>query len=128
MFIEINNSKRVVNIQRQFANMFPYLKLEFFPKVNEPGTAIKQMPYRPDMCLSDISNKHVQGIININPDNEIYVIEDEFARRFGLHVQIYRLLLDKWIQTEGMERLTLDEQNELAKDSVVFYKYSRYVS
>lgn len=121
MIIEINDAKTIREVQQEFSDRFPFLKLEFFQKVHRRGVPSHETPYTPDSTLGEISTRHVQGNINIEPGSETGHIEKEFERRFGLNVQIYRLQTDRWIQTAGTDILTLKEQNDIARNAAVFY-------
>lgn len=128
MTIEINNSKTVREIQDEFSKKFPYLKLEFFTSPHAREAASHEIPCRPEKLLGELRESDSQGIITITPGNETGAVEKEFEDRFGLNVQIYRLQMDRWIQTVGTDILTLKEQNEIAKDSAIFYNPDHQLS
>jgi len=121
MIIEINDLKKIHEVQEEFSTRFPFLKLEFFRTPHQREEPSNETPYAPDLPLKEIRDKHVHGIITIDAQSETGAIEKEFERRFGLNVQIYRRQLDRWIQTAGTDILTLKEQNEIARDSTIFY-------
>ncbi len=121
MIIEINNSKMVREIQEEFSGKFPFLKLEFFYAPHEYDEPSLDTPCRPDLVLADIRKRNVYGVISIDSNSVTGAIEKEFEKRFGLNVQIYRRQMDKWIQTVGTDMLTLSEQNEIAKDSAIYF-------
>lgn len=121
MVLEINDSKTVQDMQQEFSNRFPYLKLEFFYAPHMREEPSNDTPCSPANTIGEIRKRHVQGIIEITPDRETGSIEQEFESRFDLHVQIYRLQADQWIQTVGTDILTLEQQNEIAKDSAAYY-------
>ena len=121
MIIEINDSRTIGDIQEEFSNRFPFLKIEFFQKPHDREDPSNETPYQKELPLGEIRQKHAHGIITIDPDNETGAVEKEFERRFGLIVQIYRLQMDRWIQTAGTDILSLSEQNQIARDSATFY-------
>lgn len=121
MHIEINDAKKIHDIQEQFSNRFAFLKLEFFSKPHEPEEASTEMPYLPEQTLGEISSKHISGVINVTAGQQITALEQEFRRRFDLNVQVYRLHLDRWIQTTEADALTLKELNDIARETAVFY-------
>lgn len=121
MVIQINDSKTVQEIQQEFSTRFPYLKLEFFYAPHMREEPSNDTPCHPGNTLGEIRKRHIHGIIEISPERETGSVEQEFERRFDLHVQIYRLHADQWIQTAGTDILTLKEQNEIAKDSANHY-------
>lgn len=121
MIIEINDTKKISDIQEEFSNRFPFLKMEFFRTAHQLEEPSHETPCMPDLPLKEIRDKHVHGIITIDAQSETGAIEKEFEQRFGLNVQIYRLQMDRWVQTAGTDILTLKEQNEIAQDSAIFY-------
>jgi hypothetical protein len=114
MIIEINDSKTVGDIQREFSSRFPFLKMEFFHTPHGREEASNEPPCLPEQTIGSIRERHVLGIIAINTERETGSVEQEFEHRFGLHVQVYRKQSDGWIQTVGTDMLSLGEQNKVA--------------
>jgi hypothetical protein len=116
MTIEIDNSKTVGDIQREFSSRFPFLKIEFFHRPHDRGASSDEMPCLPEQTIGSIRQSNVHGVLEINSERETGSVEQEFEHRFGLHVQIYRKQSDGWIQTVGTDMLSLAEQNKLARN------------
>jgi len=121
MNIEINDARTIQDIQEEFADEYPFLKIEFFARPHEQGVASDEQPHSPGHTIGSIRNRHTTGTIDVGPDSPTGAVEQEFEQRFDLHVQIYRLQADKWLQTAGTDILTLHEQNEIGKDASIFY-------
>ena len=121
MTIEINDLKTIGEIQEEFSNRFPFLKLEFFMKSHEREEPSNAMPCSPGKTIGELRKRHLHGIIMITPDRETGSVEQEFDARFDLHVQIYRRQTDQWVQTVGTDILTLQQQNDIARDAAIFY-------
>ena len=121
MIIEITDSRKIQEIQEEFSNRYPFLKLEFFYAPHQGGQPSNGTPCAASLSLKEIRDNHVHGVIAINANSQVGAIEKEFERRFGLNVQIYRLQAGKWIQTTGTDILTINEQNEIARDSAIYY-------
>ena len=121
MIIEINNSRTIGDIQKEFSDKFPFLKIEFFNFPHNWEEPSNDTPCRPEQLLGEIRQQQANGIITLDPASETGAIEKEFERRFALNVQIYRRQMDQWIQTAGTDILTLSEQNQIARDSATFY-------
>lgn len=121
MVIEINDVKKIGEIQEVFSNRFPYLKIEFFKHAHAYEEQSSEAPLDKEQTLGDIRDKHVHGIIMLDAQRKTGAVEQEFKQRFDLNVQIYRMQAGKWIQTVGTDILSLSEQNEIAKDSAAYY-------
>ncbi len=113
MRIQIDKSEPLKNIQAQFSQVFPFLKIEFF---KTPHKARKIAPstdiIKPDEPAARYST--VPGTVDINIDQEMTVetLEDEFYKKAGLSVQVYRKSGNVWIQTSLTDDWTLQQQNK----------------
>lgn len=121
MVIEINDVTKIGEIQEAFSNRFPYLKIEFFKHEHAFEEQSNETPYDKDQAIGSIREHHVHGIIMLNSERKTGAVEQEFKQRFDLNAQIYRLQAGKWIQTVGTDILSINEQNEIAKDSASYY-------
>ncbi len=121
MIIEINDARKVCDVQREFCSRFPFLKLEFFHEAHQRERSSLKEPYGPDILLGVIRKKHLHGMITINPGSKVKSVEKEFEKRFGLNVQIYRRHGERWIETGGSDILALQELNEISRHSIIFY-------
>lgn len=116
MIIEINDERTLEEINEKFSDFFPFLKLEFFPGPHhwyEESPGKKKL--KPGLRIGDIRKKHEQGSLTIYSWMRTGDVEQDFRRKYDLHIQVLRLHGGEWIQTVGTDKLTLKEQNELGQ-------------
>lgn len=116
MLLEINDNKPVAALQTKFSNSFPYLKIEFYTKAHQWQRASdKKYLVPPQALVGSIRNKKTEGLFDIKSYHKTGQVEKTFKRKYGLHVQVFRLQDNGWVQSTGTDDLTLREQMELAK-------------
>ena len=66
MEIIITDNKSIKEIQQEFQNTFPYLKIEFFRNGQKNGSApIKPQTIPDKMTLGMVRHVHTEGALNI---------------------------------------------------------------
>lgn len=113
MTIEISENRKISDIQKEFNDLFPFLKLEFFLKPHGKREGSEKM-YQID-CTKKICESrkvHKKGDITINPRQTVAELENAFREYYGLSVQVYRKSGKMWLQSTITDDWTLKEQNE----------------
>src|SRR3989338_4804042 len=88
MKISIHDHTTIADVQQQFSERFPYLKLEFFSKRHRPGNGTHLKFLLPhDQRLGDIRKTHNEGEIDIYPDMRVSELEQLFELR-NAHIRI----------------------------------------
>ncbi len=108
----IQDAKTISQIQREFQEKFPGLKIEFYEESHgdhEGSSPATQ--YSPSQILRSIRKQHTEGDLVIQPDMTIGQLEDTFEELFGLHVQVFRRSRGLWLQTISTDHWTLEKQN-----------------
>lgn len=114
--IEIDDTKRIFDIKEQFVQFFPFLQLRFYRKPHAWQVASAEKDYIDEQAyIGDIRSNHLGGVIRLEKRMKTGTLEQAFAKRFGLYVQIFRHHGFSWIQTVGTDELTLQEQNEIGR-------------
>lgn len=110
--MKIIDSKTIAEIQSEFRDMFPGLKLEFYRSKHEShkGSPVDDQ-WPSTMQISAIRNKHNKGELILAPDMTVSNLENEFEEKFGLHVQVFRKSRNLWLQTSVTDEWTLEKQN-----------------
>lgn len=110
MNIEISNDKSVGDVQKEFRTAFPFLKIEFFKK-NGAG-ARNGMQVIPDKTTIGMI-KPIQGphSVDIDPARRVEEVEDDFFKKLGLLVRIFRKSGNMWIETTLTDSWSLRRQN-----------------
>lgn len=114
--MQIHNTKRLKELQEEFNNTFPYLKIEFFSEPHEEGEASdEKFLLKNQLTIGEIRSKNIAGFIPLNEDMPVGVFEKLFENSFDLNVQVYRKSHGKWLQTWASDVWTLGEQNRRGK-------------
>jgi hypothetical protein len=119
MTIQISKEKTIAQIQEEFANEFPYLKIVFFTKSHKAykGSPAKFLVHDSNTLLEGLIKKNDGGKIYIEPEMPTWQLERLFEEEFGLYVQVFRQSGNTWLVTSVTDDLTLEEQNVKGKDS-----------
>ncbi len=108
----IQDSKTIREIQQEFHEKFPGLKIEFYRTSHKEHTGSSpDNQYEPEHKLGDIRKRHAEGDLTIDPMMTITDLEDQFEELFGLHVQVFRRSRTLWLQTIATDDWTLEKQN-----------------
>src|SRR5690349_20507307 len=121
MILHINHETTIKELQEKFRKAYPFLKIEFADRSQQPGEVKKPCHwYDPVFRLQNIAKLPRNGEITLHPWSKTGDVEDMFSSMFGVYAQIFRNQGGSWIQTAGTDVLTLDEQNEIGvKDQVL---------
>jgi hypothetical protein len=114
MEINIHDKRKIHEIQQDFSNIFPNLKLEFF-HVHEHSTV---EPYHHKLlvhpskelgeCLGAV---HSKGTVVIKPEMTVQDLKKGFKESFGLHVRVFRKVGDDWLEAIT-DHLPLNKHND----------------
>lgn len=119
MILVIGDRTTIKDIQQEFQKAYPFLDIRFSDRPHEFGTATnKGHWYDADKRLFDITEISGPGYVYIQPWSKTWDVEEQFKTRFKLYPQIFRKEDDQWVQTAGTDDFTLEEQNEIGKQSL----------
>ena len=123
MILPIDDNKTLSSIQKEFNDMFPYLKLEFFKRAHtaHQGTPKKDM-LNSNLTLKQLGKKHLSSKLEIKEAMKVSDLEDSFQKLFNLSVQVFRKSAGTWIETSVTDDWTLRQQNDEGKDLSDFVK------
>ncbi len=111
--MKITDEKRIIDIQSEFNQLFPYLKLEFYKSPHKEGEGTEQSsildPYTKIRAASQVDSS---GELNINEEMKVAEVERLLADQFGLNAQVFRKSQGLWLQTTATDHWTLKHQNE----------------
>ncbi|TAN21092.1 MAG: hypothetical protein EPN37_00735 [Chitinophagaceae bacterium] len=115
MILEVNDTKTIEDIRKEFSDYYPFLRIEFYDEPHKYGEASSDKHLLPhNKAINEIRKRHECGMLEIYSWHKTGTVEQEFKRLYGLNVQIFRRQGDRWIQTAGTDELSLEEQNEIA--------------
>lgn len=117
MNIHINPSSTVKDLKADFRERFENLKLEFFYHAHEEGEGSPKKDQVPnDVQLSSLMKDEHDGDIFYTASTTISALEQLFARRFGLNVQVFRFAGQTWLETMNSDSWTLQRANDRVKE------------
>ncbi|MFI5164055.1 MAG: hypothetical protein ACHQHP_02285 [Bacteroidia bacterium] len=123
MKILINDHRKIFAIQKEFSEMFPYLKIEFFSKPHKSGGASpKKMMKHPSKTIGQCRIIHNKGTVTITPNTVVADLEQDFSGVYGLSVQIFRKSGNVWLETTATDGWTLEAQNTQGKELSEYYE------
>lgn len=117
MKITINDNRKIFAIQKEFSEMFPYLKVEFFAKPHKKGGASpKELMKHPSKTLAECRTIHTNGTITITPQMTVADLEQNFNDVYGLSTQVFRKSGTVWLETTITDGWTLEKQNKQGEE------------
>lgn len=117
MKIIINDHRKIFAIQREFNEIFPYLKLEFFGKPHKVGApSSKKIMKQPSKTIGQCRVIHNKGTLSITPSMTVADLEQAFSDVYGLSVQIFRKSGRVWLETTATDGWTLEKQNKQGEE------------
>lgn len=123
MQIQINDNRRIEDIQNDFSKLFPYLRIEFFRKAHAIGApSSKKIMVPPGAFLKEINKDTKRGELQFEPTMTVAELEQAFNERFGLSVQVFRRSGKVWLETTATDSWTLEHQNEQGRELSELYK------
>jgi hypothetical protein len=113
MKIIITDRRKIFAIQREFNEMFPFLKLEFHARASKTNVAASlKIVKESSKTLGECRTIHNMGVLTITPAMSVKDLEQHFRDVYGLSVQILRKSGKVWLGTTVTDNWTLKEQNE----------------
>ncbi|MBV6440393.1 MAG: hypothetical protein DYG98_12835 [Haliscomenobacteraceae bacterium CHB4] len=119
MKIHIAKDKTIGQIQDEFSQSYPFLKLVFFSKPHKAykGSPAKYLVDDRNITMESLEKKPHSGDLYLEPEMPTWQVERLFEEEFGLHVQLFRKSGNTWLETSVTDDLTLEEQNVKGKAS-----------
>lgn len=110
MLLEIDESKTVGDLQERFMECFPGLSLAFYTHAHSwHHPSPPQTEVSPETSISEISKKHLPGILEILSSDKAGEVEVKLKKQFGLFVQVLYQKNGQWIETGNDDDKTLAE-------------------
>lgn len=109
----ITDEKKLSDIQEEFRNKFPNLKLEFYRTKHDAGEGNpEQEKLLPEKTIREVRTTHTSGDLSIDGHQKVSTLESNFQEKYGLNVQVFRHSNGIWLQTTATDHWTLAEQNK----------------
>lgn len=116
MILHIAPERTIGELQTEFSEAFPGLKLVFFSKSHRAykGSPAKFLLSETDTPLQDFSPHIKTGYLLLEPDMVVWQVERLFEQEYALHVQVFRKSGQIWLETSVTDDLTLEQQQAKA--------------
>ena len=115
--IKISDNKTIGEVQAEFKEHFPFLKIEFYSGEHSEGQGtLDALKINVNKTIGEVRNKHTSGELSIHGNQKVSTLESNFHDMFGLNVQVFRRSANLWLQTTVTDDWTLSQQNETAKE------------
>jgi hypothetical protein len=116
MHLGIEQGKRIMDIQKEFNTLYPYLKLEFFRNLSpQNNLSAKAEKIRPEELIHKIIRLKDPGSINIDGKRTVAQLVEDFWGNFGLSALVFRKSGNLWIETSLTDSWTLVRQNKIGE-------------
>lgn len=112
MTINISGSRHLNEVQKDFNDYFPYLKIEFFKKnhgVEKASPAQKVIPH--SSTIGEARTSKEEGYFELWPEMTVAELEQSFWSKYGLSIQVFRKSGNLWLETTMTDKWTLSQQN-----------------
>lgn len=116
MTINITPDRIIKEIQKEFNEEFPFLKIEFFKKgIRYKPSGRRDQSLSKDLKLGNIKLFDVKEGLKISGSMRVRELEKIFDEQLGLSVLVYRKSGNMWLETTMTENWTLEQQNEIGR-------------
>lgn len=113
MKLHISKKTSIHELQKQFSDIYPFLKIELY---NKPHAEKKLSSAKDKMSSGEIisasKNFKKTGAIDISQDRTVAELEKDFHDMFGIAMQVSRRNGSIWIETSLTDNRTLEMQNQ----------------
>ncbi|PHN01700.1 hypothetical protein [Flavilitoribacter nigricans] len=110
--MKITDNKRLIQVQEEFQEDFPFLKIEFYAGQHQAGEGSRaEEKLDPQLTIGEVRSKHREGDLQIDGELEVRQLEKLFFDDYGLNVQVFRQSGHLWMQTSASDHWTLEKQN-----------------
>jgi len=115
MTLQILKTRTVGELQHDFNQAYPFLRVDIFKEINgRSGPIIKQRLTR-NTTLS-VAGKLKEGALELNDSMTVGQLEKMFREQFGINVQVSRKSGPVWLETTVTDTWTLRQQNEHGRE------------
>ena len=112
----INKDWKIKDIQNEFQNKYPFLKLEFYKsRKDASGYNDKFEKLSPFLPVFSMNSEAIPFELFLSEDKKVSDLKQIFKETLGCNILIFRKSGNHWIETSFTEDWTLKQQNEEGK-------------
>lgn len=113
MQLLLNSDRYIWEIQQEFNQAFPYLKLEFFSRShNSRQPANGKKIISPQHRIGEAARVELNNTLEFSEGMSVSDLENELKDRYGLSAQVFRRSGNIWLETTMTDKWTLKQQND----------------
>lgn len=113
MQLKINSDRYIWEIQKDFNQAFPYLKLEFFSRAhNSRQSANGKKIISPQHRLGEAARIDRDNTLEFSEGMSVSDLENELKNKYGLSAQVFRRSGNIWLETTMTDSWSLKQQND----------------
>ncbi|HET7115804.1 MAG TPA: hypothetical protein VFI29_04910 [Hanamia sp.] len=113
MKLQVNRATKIKEVQKEFSEVYPFLKIEFYKKPHaEKELTHKKFRLNPDKILSKESKSFNPSEIDIRKSKTVAELEKEVYEKLGIAMQVSRKSGNIWLETSFTDDRTLEMQNQ----------------
>lgn len=114
MSIRIEAGRIFEEIQKEFSDAYPYLKIEYVTSINSSGgKSLKKLCLCKKNCSKELCNGHTAIIVNDN--TTVADLVNQFQEIFDLRVKVLRKANNLWLPVSLTDSWTVERQNSAGK-------------
>lgn len=115
MKIAINDHRKIFAVQKDFATLFPHLKIEFLSKSRNLGNSQSEKLVHPSSkTLGDCRLVHNKGELTLTPNMTVSDLQQSLSDTYGIAISVFLKSGNDWIETKENGKLSLEEQDKKA--------------
>jgi len=116
MNMTVTKKKRLRELQEDFQQQFPFLKIEFYSVFHKNGEGSdKKKKLDSGLTVGEVcKSSDGEKSLTINGSMKVSEFEKIFKDTFGLSVQVFRKSNNLWLQTTITDGWSLSKQNQSA--------------
>ncbi|MBO9562657.1 MAG: hypothetical protein J7621_07780 [Niastella sp.] len=116
MIIHINSKSQISDIQHDFNQLFPFLKIELFKyKHGYQEASSRQIKLPSNLYIGELAAL-IPKEIDVTENMTVQQFEKLFEAKLGLNIQVFRKSGSIWLETTMTDSWTLKQQNEHGRE------------
>jgi hypothetical protein len=115
MKLTIHDKRKIHEIQKEFSEMFPSLKLHVFAHPHNSVVPTHKLLMDSTKTVRECRHVHAKGDLEITPNMTIWDLKKGLGDNFGLSVEVYHKIGNDWLETAS-DSWTLEKHNSHATE------------
>lgn len=118
MKIEITDHRKIYTVQKEFMELFPFLKIEFFEKPHTSvGASGRKSISHSAKTIGSCRTNHRKGFVTITPNMTVRELQQTFSDVYGLTIQISAKAPGGWLDASVKDGWSLEKHNKAGQQA-----------